>query len=85
MNSGGGAAIPLGTIDRQGSRDVPIGVSLGEGSALLASAQESLVRAQCHAITAAQEQCAQCDKTVRRRTDSPPQSLIDFLVCRTVS
>jgi hypothetical protein len=54
--------IVFGTVERLGGHVDAIGLSLAEGRALLASAQQFLVRAQCRAITAAHVPCVQCNK-----------------------
>src|ERR1700674_33229 len=59
---GEGSSISLGTIERGGTLDDAIGLSLAEGRALLASAQQCLVCTQCQVLSALQAQCAQCGK-----------------------
>ena len=47
-------------IDRELTTD-PIGMSLAEGKALLAAAQQHLVNGQCQGIASAHAHCEQCD------------------------
>lgn len=63
--------MPLAVIDRELTTD-SIGLSLAEGKALLASAQQQLVRLQCERIAAAHVFCRKRDaalsaKGVHRR------------------
>ncbi len=53
------ARIQLAVIDREMTTS-PLGLSLAEGKALLASAQQYLVRAQCEGIGAAHSHCQVC-------------------------
>src|SRR5687768_8345329 len=53
------ARIQLAVIDRDVTTS-PLGLSLAEGKALLASAQQYLVRAQCEGIGAAHAHCESC-------------------------
>ena len=48
------------TIDRELTTD-PLGMSLAEGKALLAAAQQHLVNGQCEGIASAHAQCEECD------------------------
>ena len=57
---GSAARIQLATIDRVSTTD-PIGMSLGEGKALLAAAQQYLVYSQCQGIGSAHAHCGRCD------------------------
>ena len=52
--------IELATIDRASTTD-PLGMSLAEGKALLAAAQQYLVKSQCQGIASAHAQCEHCD------------------------
>ena len=53
------ARVQLAVIDRELTTS-PLGLSLAEGKALLASAQQYLVRAQCEGIGAAHAHCESC-------------------------
>ena len=53
------ARIHLAVVDREFTIS-PLGLSLAEGKALLASAQQYLVRAQCEGIGAAHAHCEIC-------------------------
>ena len=53
------ARIHLAVVDREFMTS-PLGLSLAEGKALLASAQQYLVRAQCEGIGAAHAHCEIC-------------------------
>jgi hypothetical protein len=52
--------IQLATIDRASTTD-PLGMSLAEGKALLASAQQYLVKGQCEGIASDHAHCEHCD------------------------
>lgn len=53
------ARVPMATIDRELTTDT-LGMSLAEGKALLASAQQLMVRTQCEGIAIAHSACKQC-------------------------
>ena len=52
--------IQLAIIDRTSTSD-PLGMSLAEGKALLAAAQQHLVKSQCEGIASAHAHCERCD------------------------
>ena len=52
--------IQLATINRS-STTAPLGMSLAEGKALLAAAQQHLVSSQCQGISSAHAHCDHCD------------------------
>ena len=52
--------IELAIIDRASTTD-PLGMSLAEGKALLAAAQQHLVKSQCEGIASAQAHCERSD------------------------
>ena len=91
------ARIHLAVVDREFTTS-PLGLSLAEGKALLASAQQYLVRAQCEGIGTAHVHCELCRarltmkgwhrrqiRTVFGRVTvrKPSRSLL--LLCRTTS
>jgi len=53
------ARVQLAVVDRELTTS-PLGLSLAEGKALLAGAQQYLVRAQCEGIGAAHSRCDSC-------------------------
>ena len=61
--------IPLSTIERAGSTEDTIGLSLAEGRALLANVQTRLVQAQVEVLSASLARCSDCGKkfTVKGR------------------
>lgn len=59
-DEGSTARIQLSTIDRASTTD-PLGMSLAEGKALLAAAQQYLVNSQCQGIASAHAHCERCD------------------------
>lgn len=56
------APVRMAVIERELTTD-PIGLSLAEGKALLASAQQCLVRAQCEGIADAHSFCDACTRS----------------------
>ena len=59
-DEGSTARIQLAAIDRASTTD-PLGMSLAEGKALLAAAQQYLVNSQCQGIASAHAHCERCD------------------------
>ena len=59
-DEGSSERIELATIDRASTTD-PLGMSLAEGKALLAAAQQHLVKSQCEGIASAHAHCERCD------------------------
>ena len=56
--------IQLATIDRS-STTAPLGMSLAEGKALLAAAQQHLANGQCDGIASDHAQCDHCQARLR--------------------
>ena len=59
-NEGCTERVQVCAIDRELTPD-PLGMSLAEGKALLAAAQQQLVNGQCEGIVLAHAQCEECD------------------------
>lgn len=68
--------IQLATIDRASTTD-PLGMSLAEGKALLAAAQQHLVNSQCQGIASAH---AHCDRSEPSGQLAQGQKASDALV-----
>ena len=67
--------VELASIERAMTTD-PLGMSLTEGKALLAAAQQHLVDSQCQGIASAHAYCERCD--ARLALKGPPVRFVQI-------